>query len=64
MFTNLNILLRDDSDGIVNLPKRAGMSQDSRMIELLMKIEGVPCFRKDAAEGSLDRGEEGEKAFA
>ena len=51
---NLNILLRDDSDGIVNLPKRAGMSQDSRMIELLMKIEGVPCFRKDAAEGSLE----------
>ena len=62
MFTNLNILLRDDSDGIVNLPKRAGMSQDSRMIELLMKIEGVPCFRNDAAEGSLD--ERGEKAFA
>ena len=51
---NLNILLRDDSDGIVNLPKRAGMSQDSRMIELLMKIEGVPCFRKGAAEGSLE----------
>ena len=30
------------------------MSQDSRMIELLMKIEGVPCFRNGAAEGSLE----------